>query len=400
MKCNRSRMVDVGWCLAPLAWFLGACSGNTLSLGEEVPAPGAPAGSRCAAGAAVEGTVIVYDQPGLDALAGCESIGGNLEIAQFERADLGPLASLRRVGGGFYVGSTPSTEAYIEVAGGWLESFEGVEALEQVGELVIDNVNAPSLLPFRSLRLLEPAQYGGLAQLTIQNAHHLVDLRGLEAMKRATSVLIVDNEALESLEGLSLDARVDVLDLVDCPRLSNLDALASTNGIASLALIDTGIRDLTALSALSIGSIDLERNAQLVDASALPLHITDFTIVDNPQLDGTLFVSYPADVFVTDNPELDRIALRQRRSVHDGWGDEALQTSIQIGYNSSLSSVDLGELTRCGRLMLERNDNLSRLEMPALEGAVALRVVGNPRLSTAELADVEALDRELSDNAD
>jgi hypothetical protein len=405
MKSNRSGRVDIGalWAALPIA--LAACAGDTLSLGVEGAPQVAPEGSRCAASPTLVGTVVVNGQADLDVLAGCEAIEGNLEIAQFAGADLSPLASLRSVAGDLNIGKTPSVaEFWTVLEGGWLESLEGLEALERVGALALENVNAPSLRPLENLHHVNANATGSwrAGELVIERAHHLVDLSGLEKLQGVTRLVVIDNDALESLDGLSPPFRLEEINLGNNPRLANLDALANVRFVDFLQIHTTGVRDLTALSELGVReTINIAYNPELVDISALPLWpVRSFGIENNPKLDGTLVVPDRAGVFVARNAELDRVVLEELHGSGDSWGGGALETRILIGDNQSLSSIDLGALERCAELLIEGNGNLSQLEMPSLVGAVALSVRFNPRLSTAALAGVQSLERRISDNAD
>src|SRR5688572_22214317 len=66
-----------------------------LGCGQSANAPGpAASASRCATSPSLPGPLTVADQRELDALAGCETIDGDLSIAPFDGADLRPLGSL------------------------------------------------------------------------------------------------------------------------------------------------------------------------------------------------------------------------------------------------------------------------------------------------------------------
>jgi hypothetical protein len=405
MKINSNGRVVGGAHSAVLAIALAACAGDTVSLGVEEAPQAAPEGSRCAASPTLVGTVVVNGQSDIDALAGCEAIEGNLEIAQFAGADLRPLASLRSVAGDLNIGKTPSVaEFWTVLEGGWLESLEGLEGLERVGALALENINAPDLRPLENLRHVNANVTGSwrAGELVIERAHHLVDLSGLEKLQGVTSLHVIDNDALESLDGLALPFRLDDINLGNDPRLSNLDALANVRFANFLQIHTTGVRDLTALSELGVReTINIAYNPELVTISALPLWpVRSFGVENNPRLDGTLAVPNRAGVFVGRNAELDRVVFEELTVSGDSWRSGGLETRILIGNNHSLSSIDLGGIERCAELAIEGNDNLTQLEAPALIGAVSISVRLNPRLSTAPLAGLQALERRISDNAD
>src|SRR5690242_4489520 len=106
--------------LAALA--LAGCTSDEVSLGG--PDDASESAGACAPGVegVVEGDVRTSTQADVDDLAGCREVTGILDIEAWPGLDLTPLASLRQVGG------------WLDIHGA-LESLEGLEALERVGEL-------------------------------------------------------------------------------------------------------------------------------------------------------------------------------------------------------------------------------------------------------------------------
>ena len=99
---------------------------------------------------------LVENQAQLDALAGCEAIESDLVIVPFESPDFSPLASLRRVAGRFELGTMAARgnapEDWFErltqlIADGWIDSLDGFQALEPVGNLKLVGIGVPSLEP-------------------------------------------------------------------------------------------------------------------------------------------------------------------------------------------------------------------------------------------------------------
>jgi hypothetical protein len=129
-----------------------------------------------------------------------------------------------------------------------LPTLDGLQCLEEVGGLQIDGCDS------------------------------LVDLHGLEGLVWAGQVFIVNNDALESLDGLDalehIDNRLAIGEfgyggnqsLVDIDALSSLQTLGG-----DFQLAWTGVTDLDALSNLTElgGDINIRANVELEDISGL-----------------------------------------------------------------------------------------------------------------------------------
>jgi hypothetical protein len=437
------------------------CTTDVVSIGEERTSQLLERGSRCVDGVELEGDVRIQSQAELDALTGCEQIGGDLSIEIFEDTDLSPLAALRVVGGTLEIGVPPPVlsgeglsleeldaldaerDARIErmraiADAGWLESLHGVEALEQVGALQLLDISAPDLRAFARLRNVA-AHYRSVnaGTLGIVRARQLIDLSGLEDIFGVRELAARENPALESLDGVSLGVGLDGVYIRSNPILYDLDALSSVESVQSgFVLAGSAARDLDALANLEFvyDRVEITNNPELIDATGLSglggapslsisgnaalLRVPDFSALstitrlsfeDNPQLEAVtldaLFLVVPVDS--VRGRDLSRsadwlvIAGNERlRSVALPHGFPRARV-LAIQDNPSLISVDLGNLEQVGELLsIERNAQLSELRLGELRNAAAIEVIDNPQLSTAALAAVPTFQSTFTGNAD
>jgi len=99
----RIQTLGIHGCAAALGVCMLACARDGVSLGDDIYEP-MPPSIRCARDPLIDADVRVTNQAELDALAGCEEISGDLEIAVYPDTDLRPLAALRTVGGALDIG--------------------------------------------------------------------------------------------------------------------------------------------------------------------------------------------------------------------------------------------------------------------------------------------------------
>jgi hypothetical protein len=427
----RNMNSTIGRAVAMFGIGLAACARDSVSLGDgNLVEPLIPS-ERCAINPLIDGGVRVTEQAELDAIAGCEEISGDLAIEVFPGTDLRPLASLRAVGGELSIGDRSSTlvgDAYLGlIEAGWLESFDGVQALERVGALTLLNFAASDLSPFSSLRYVNAATApGGVrsGHLSVEGAKNVVSFRGLEQVGGIESMTLFDLPALESLEGLTLRDRFDSIMLQKTPSLTNIDALAPLERGNVLAIIETGLADLRSLSSLiNVESFQINDNPLLADATSIPSPASIFfSLTGSPRLRGTLELhpsSTSSGVSIGDNPELERISFddpelhsipwtcggftifrnAKLRAVTSPNGCDQLDR-VEVLDNGSLEALDLGRLKRLDELHIRDNPGLFALSHAEFERIYVVDVVNNPALSTRSLASVPAFERTLEGNAD
>jgi len=429
-------------CLASVV-ALCACTDETVNLGGGRVSQPLEGGARCADAVVVPDSVRVSDQEELEALAGCEEIGGDLRVQVFDGADLSPLASLRRIGGVLALGAKPpfgrdTDPALIELseaeyarifADGYLPSLAGLDALERVAGLDFIGIAAEDLAPLLSLRELVGLGRAGFVSIT---GTDLRSLRGLENVVGVSNLGVFSNAELASLGGMVLETAVARVSVTGSPQLRSLSELSSTVAIDSLDLSDLGITDLDDLASLeAIDSLYLSDNGSLVNVDRLAeVNVRHLQIYDNPVLQ-----SVPALVEMTaletflavDNPELRTIGLDL--PVRSAGGD-ALQGErlidpvkvIDIGRNETLESVSLaagleqarflaiyenpaltrislGTLTSAEEVRIAENPTLDSVDLGALQTVQSLAVIGNPSLDTAGLAALRTFETTLEGNA-
>jgi hypothetical protein len=419
-------------CVASLGVWFAACARDSVSLGDDGQTEAFALSASCASDPFIEGDVLIASQAELAALAGCEEISGNLVIEVFDGADLGPLAALRIVGGQLTIGATPSTSdpestsALIDA--GWLESFAGVEALEEVGGLSLANFAASDLSPFSSLRdideVIENGRRGG--NLNITHAKNLVDFRGFEHVDGIEALLLEELPSLESLDGLFVRPQLASLSLSRVPNLKNIDALASLERSETIVIAGTGLEHLRGLSALQrADTFAVLQNPLLEDSSSFPRAMFDSLFLEqNPKLRGALEVSasfLTTTMQFSSNDELERIDIVPPTEdahptdfpcggIHIGYnaklrsigspGGCGLADVVEIVGNPSLESVDLDGIPALDQLQLRDNPVLSQFAHASLQHIDIVEIVNNPQLPIASLAAIPAFEQTIEGNAD
>jgi hypothetical protein len=424
----RNQNLGIHGCVAALGVCMVACARDDVSLGDDIYEP-VPPSVRCARDPLIDADVRVTNQAELDALAGCEEISGDLEIAVYPDTDLRPLASLRSVGGILGIGASSFNDldqmpALIEA--GWLESFEGLHALERVGGLSLANFATSDLSAFSNLRHANASNVrngkrGG--DLNIAFANNLVDLRGLEQVDGITSLSIMKTPSLASLDGLLVGRQLDSVALTAAPSLRDIDALAHLEVCNQIVIEGTGLEHLYALSALKEvdESLIIFNNPLLADASSIPhaqlARFGTFVLESNPKLRGTLEVPWRltfAVVQIGDNAELEQIDFGGQRFPWCGGifisGNAGLRSingpiacdgldGVTVTGNPSLESFDLEGVAMLDELHIRDNARLSNVPHASLERAYVVDVVNNPQLSVGSLATMPAFERTIEGNA-
>lgn len=426
-------------CLSFLFAFAG-CTNDTVDLGGGRISQEIRRGSRCSDSAVVHGSVRVQRQSEIEALAGCEQVDGDLQVEIFAGADLSPLSSLRAVDGLLEIGTFPEVpdegldtlefDALREqvdaiVANGYLASLAGLENLERVGSLSINSIAADNLEPLLGLRA------AGL--LGVDDAANLRDLHGLSNIANIDELISSNNPALSSLGGIQLGERLINLQIINSPLLSSLAELAPVGLLYSLLLSNLGISDLQELTSLvfvesmimladnrnlvnvdslanvSTGELFVKDNRVLRSLPALPnmFWLEALTVVGNPELE-TISLDLPEHASgpyevqgaILTNPiqlfDIGRNAQLTRVSLTAGLSEGRF---LAIYENPALVSVDLGTLTRLGKLSLSDNAQLASVGLGALQTVESLSVLDNPKLDTAALAGVRTFETRLSGNA-
>jgi hypothetical protein len=412
---------------AALALFSGACTAETIDLGEVSKDLIGP--SRCQSSTLVEGSVVVDNQEQLDQLEGCEQIAGDFHVRPFTGADFRPLAALHTVGGALELGrltvfdllSLPlevqerigeimeQEQALLD--SGCFSSLEGFEGLERVGSLSLNGVGTPNLLAFSNLGALTD---GG--SLVIGACANLRDLEGLERLNGVVD-LIQSCNSLESLAGPRFARRMGNA-FIFGTSLADLGSFAPES-VDELRIEDTALESLDALSQLArANSIDIFGNPALTDVDALdtlsdvgslriglsPLlerlpeltsmgQLDALSIVGNDALEN--FPSMPNLGLVSGEIDYGSLApneaLRMRPDIVEVTANAALESIvfptgwlaasyIDIIDNERLTSIDLANIQAVDSLTIGANAALTSVDLGLLETVDDLRVIDNPSL--------------------
>ena len=429
---RRCTVPRVGLAALGLALALG-CTSDEVSLGG---ADGALLGSGACVrgvGGVVEGDVLTSTQADVDELAGCHSVTGSLEIEAWPGLDLAPLASLRRVGG------------WLAVDGG-LDSLEGLEGLERVGELHLTRLDVTSLEPLRHLTEVsyEPlVNPWGFATIYIGDCARLLDLAGLENLVVWDELHLIRVASLESLRGLVTNRENQRLTVSGAPRLRDLANLGGGVRLDTIRLIDTAIESFEFDQTLRLRRLELTNNPALVSVEGLrAIESVEELVIRNddrlehlpelPYLDVTL-----ATLSIRDNDSLRAIPrwiepddgdfLPPDNLGEPGAGDPfyfppefsmaeitgnaqlselALPSSFRYGGNvrihdnPRLTTLDLGFLDSADDLSIVSNASLAAVNIPVLATVDVLHVVDNPSLLPSVFDDVQVFSIEMRGNRD
>jgi hypothetical protein len=300
-----------------------------------------PFASFCPAGGTFNRSIEVSDGATLEALRGCSVIDGSLTIFGTSLSDLAPLSQLRIVTRALRISSFAGT-------------LDGLQGLESVGNLALDDTSVATLLPLQSLQQIGGGTAAGGA-LELNQNRGLFDLSGLGSLQVVNRVSITGNPSLVTLAGLSVPGELETLSIYDNPQLSDV------TGLENLQLAQTvAIENSTALSNLAALS-----NLQAATSLAL-VNLPAVTTLELPI--GSIGVFYLENVGVT--------------NLNGLTGLRGLQSAV-IQNNSSLIDVDrLGALEALAELSVINNSSLLRL--PDFAGIISVEQVyvrNNPLLA-------------------
>jgi len=292
--------------------------------------------SACAA--ALEDVAVWTDQDAL-ALGGLKTIDGNLFIEN----DVSTLASLR---------SLETVTGNVTVALTFLESLEGLNALRDVGGDFTVHLNLGAMADLSGLDSLTTV--GGTLMVTENSA--LQSLEGLASLAEVGGLRVSDNAALESLAGLEQLRRVGAGGLT-VARSDALPALGA--GLASLAQVD--------------GPLTIRENAILRDLAGLEALQSvggDLVVASNPGLASLAGLENLQEVGksleVTGNPKLASVAALAELQ-------GAIEGNLKVAGNLALTSLAGLEAIESVRGWVDIADNDLLQSVLGLE---SLRAIG------------------------
>jgi len=438
--------------IVPLSALLAACAPEPVSIGSGEGALEASSDNPACPGGILPNGITTTTQAGIDALAGCTEIAGDLNLVSFPGMDLGPLSELRVVRGNVDVGGADN-----ETRRGREVFLHGLENLEEVNSLRLNYVMDSDLAALANLRRIgwqqgsTPTDAG---RLRIADCDGLQNLSGLEALTDFGELIIEQNASLASLSGLRPPPALRSVIVIGAAALTDIAALAPVRQVDQLLLSDTGLTNLDVLQLETIGDLNITENDSLISAASLEsltsleslMVLLNDRLEELPQLSGVndvrrvsivgnaelrsvpSFYGYqggpstgfglagsivdeswfprPAgpgplppelapnqiigfDMFeVAANPRLTRISLPL----------QGRAGSAVIYGNASLTEIDFGSAGLLNGLFLHNNPMLGVFTVYEALRVVDLRVTDNPQLPTAFFESLPALSRVISGN--
>jgi hypothetical protein len=307
---------------------------------RELPGTGSPSTSRCGPSSTYVGSLEVNDESGLELLEGCVVVDGDLQINLFGD-DLSALSELESVTG----------TLGLSLSG----SLEGIENLNQVGNLSLVQLDVPSLRPLGGLRTIGTAGGRGSGDLIIQGLQRQRDLDGLGGIEQVRRIMIAEAGSLERLDGLAVPSELDTLSVSGSPGIVDISALTTLQIVDRIALVGLSITTLTGLHNLV--------QANDISLSSLPALSHIRALQNLPEVQTI---------------ELQEVAVRQLD------GLEALRsaTNIIITSNPNLTNIGaLASLERLSQLLISDNPELDNVpNVPAVDRLQRVEIQRNARL--------------------
>jgi hypothetical protein len=401
-----------------LPFVLLACSDNPLSLGSNDGMQVLPA--SCPSGT-VEGDVNATTQAQLDELSGCTVVHGSLTIKSTpgDGVSLLPLSSLQRVTGS------------LEVEG--VDSLDGLQELEQAGNLKLSNIAEPDLSKLSSLSrvIWDPPGSGDGGVIDISDNVNLLSLRGLEQLSTWQRLFLSNNSQLSTLEGLSGPPGVIAVSLIRLPLLEEI-GLGFLRDAESVNIDQTALRGLGDLPLIQLESLVITDNPALetLDGLSRLAKVGELSILNNPallrvdlpQLEEVHAIRILSNAVLQEVPQYDTSSLQGltigvtplivlSEQVYEVSSNDQLTRivlpesfravqQVAISNNPSLLSIDLNELAKADGLTISENAALARVVANSLDRVEDLDVFNNPALSTRPFAEVQTFTSEMRGNLD
>jgi hypothetical protein len=412
--------------LSSLAYLAGC--GEAYNLGADEPAVEEEE-STCNVGVSSSGSIFALNQADVDALSGCRELPGTLYVrVPEEESDTFSLAALADL---------EVVDGLLSIAGP-LDSLAGLESLERVGSLELRNLRVSDLTSLANLQSVQraPSDDRSRGLIRIQDCDELVDLTGLEALTRWSSISLANLDNLTTLDGLHTPPLVERAEISEAPRLVDVSALATMEDVGTLWLTRTAIPNLAGFSIHTVESVGLYENDALTDLAGLSrlqklynlwIEGNDALLrVELPALDDFAAISIignavleavphyesssgnwpqPSGVFgdqeyvrpsralfeVGDNPQVASIVLPT---------DFTDIEQVAIYGNAGLTTLEMGHLVRSNNIWIQNNASLQSVAAASLAQVDALSILNNPALSVAPFANVQTFQREVNGNLD
>lgn len=363
----------------------------------EVDTTGAPI--TCTDGV-VAGDVLLESQGDADALEGCTTITGSLTIVE-DVESLLPLASLREIGGGLYIGPPADLEGPAPPP---LTTLAGLEALESIGgDLSIAWLNQlESIAALSNLRVV-PGDLDIAVLFPLDSLDGLQNIERVDGRLYLASLFAQDLGVLSKLGSVGGDLRIEGVLVTDLSGLEALTSIGAPGGDVEVRLEGNPV--LESLAGLQNvawhdgHAVRLLDNPVLVDLGALSsaTELRDVTLVSNAALAHV-------DGFASLATISGQLTFSDNVALADLGGFASLTTVGGLSLTGAHAHTDLAgldALEHAGNILVEL-DSLAELgPLPALQTVDELRIAGNETLmELSGLAGVTTLEQlEIEDNA-
>lgn len=231
---------------------------------------------------------------GLTSLAGLENINATVnELQIIDNPSLADISQLSGISGmvmDFFI--IENNDALLHLTG--LQNIEGLYSLWATPLTIVDNDNLLDLHGLEGITYAEavpedPGQmFDDLWDVVIEDNDALQSLEGLGSITNLYDLRIENNDALPDLDGLQNQAYIDELHVAENDALESADGLKS-GGVIRQVYIDenNGLVTLNGLDSLaSVESLGIISNENLTDITSLPDFSEGISIYDNDNLTG------------------------------------------------------------------------------------------------------------------
>jgi hypothetical protein len=310
------------------------------------------------------GSLEVDDESGLELLEGCVVVDGDLQINLFGD-DLSALSELESVTGTLGLSFTGS--------------LDGLENLDQVGNLSLVQLDVPSLRPLGDLRTIGDTDLRrSRGDLLIQGLQRQRDLDGLGGIEHVRRIMIAEAGSIERLDGLTVPAELDLISVSGSPNIVDISALTPLQRIDVLTLAGLGITNLTGLHNLEQATqISLSSLPALSHMRALQrlqkVQTLELSEVALRHVDGLEGLRSAVNIIVTSNPNLTQMgALSSLERL----------SQLLVSDNPALTGLpEIVDVDKLQQVSIERNQNLGFGPFfPGVTDIELLNVIDNPSL--------------------
>jgi hypothetical protein len=259
------------------------------------------------------------------------------------------------------------TSAFLMYNNQSLQSVDGLESLNQIADFIdiYDNPNLTSLeglIGLDTIGFIYP--YGSIR---IKNNNSLVNLSGLDSINYMTKMYVLENDALESMQGFPKYAQqTDWIEISHNNSLLSLDGFEGVNYLNGLYLISNpALENINSLADVdSIGSEIVISNCNALDDISGLQSLTF--------LDGTIKLQ--------DLPSLTSLEGLQNLEYAGGIGLYNLPELINLSYLNNLDSADSFTISKLdGLSSLYGLDSLRKVNFLMI-GSIYSENLGNARL--------------------